>query len=73
MDMFFVNFKATFIFRIFAIKFSKFWRVLSYYIYWGKEESILEPQLCDALAFYEDFDRILSIYLFHWILAVFNE
>ena len=31
MEMFFVNFKATFIFRIFAIKFSKFWRLLSYY------------------------------------------
>ena len=31
MDMFFVNFKATFIFRIFAIKFSKFWHLLSYY------------------------------------------
>ena len=31
MEMFFVNFKATFIFQIFAIKFSKFWRVLSYY------------------------------------------
>ena len=31
MDMFFVNFKATFIFRIFANKFSKFWRALSFY------------------------------------------
>ena len=31
MDMFLVNFKATFIFQLFAIKFSKFWRVLSYY------------------------------------------
>ena len=31
MDMFLVNFKATLIFQIFAIKFSKFWRVLSYY------------------------------------------